>query len=82
MSKKETVEVTLKLPKPIADWFTDELTVNLEDRLVQELVEIVASQVDCDDPELLMNKYGLKPVFKEYGVLATYYMDSEAEENE
>jgi len=65
MSEIETVEVTLKLPKPINDWFTDQDTKNLADRLVQELVEIVASQVDSGDSRLILRKYGLKSVFKE-----------------
>jgi len=75
MSKEETVEVTLKLPKPIVEWFRDEDTKNLEDRLALELIEVAFSQVESEDAELLMRKYGLKQVFKDYGVLPSYYKD-------
>jgi len=79
MSKVETVEVTLRLPKPIAEWFKDEDTKNLEDRLTLELIGVVLSQVEADNAELHMRKYGLRQVFKDYGVLPSYYKDPEVE---
>lgn len=63
--KEEVVEVTLKLPKPVADWFRDG-TKNLEERLTAELVGVAWAQVDSADPKLLTKKYGLKPVFQRY----------------
>jgi len=72
---KDFVEVTLRLPKPIVDWFKDEDTKNLEDRLARELIEIVFSQVESGDPEMLMRKYGLRQIFKDCGVLPSYYKD-------
>jgi len=73
---EEYVEVTLKLPNPIVNWFKDEETKNLEDRLVRELIGIVAAEVDGVEAELIMGKFGLKQVFKDYDVLPSYYKDS------
>ena len=69
------VTVTLKIPKPIAEWYKDTRTGNLEDRLTLELVELVLSEVEGIQTELLMEKFGLKQVFKDYGVLPSYYKD-------
>ena len=68
MSAKETIEVTLKIPKQVADWFTDN-TGPLEERLTAELVELAYSQIDGSNIETLTAKYGLGPVFKKYGLL-------------
>ena len=87
MSKEtETVEVTLKLPKQIAkfikeSWSTD----NLEKTLTKEIVDLSYSQVEVEAnekgifPEELMKKYGLLPIFKQYGTLPGFYKEAEAE---
>jgi len=76
MSKQETVEVTLRLPKQVVEWFKDTSTESLEKRLEAELVEICYAQIDAATADLLIDKYGLRPVFKEYGLI------SEAKKNE
>jgi len=75
--EKDFVEVTLKLPKAVADYFRDNKEP-LEERLVKELVEVAFAQVETVNADVLMDKYGLKPVFKEYGVLPCYYEEDEA----
>jgi len=83
MTETETVEVTLKLPKPIAvfikeTWSTD----NLEETLTKEIVEMCVSQLEAEDEENaeeLLKKYDLLPIFKEYGVLPSYYLEAKTE---
>ena len=86
MNKTETVKVTLKLPKQIAEFIKDSWsTDNLEETLTKEIVSISYSQVDAEAnekgifPEELMKKYDLLPIFKKYGVLPSYYKEVEAE---
>lgn len=87
MSKEtKTIEVTLKLPKQIAEFIKDSWsTDNLEETLTKEIVSISYSQVDAEAnekgifPEELMKKYGLLPIFKDYGVLPSYIKEPEAE---
>jgi len=74
VSKEETVEVTIKLPKPIAEWYRYK-GEKLEERLTREIVELVLSEVEGIQSELLMEKFGLKQVFKDFGVLPDYYED-------
>ena len=62
------VEVTLRLPKQVVEWFKDQ-TENVEKRLTQEVVELAYAQIEGTGPEALMAKYGLKPVLKEYGLI-------------
>jgi len=69
MSKQETVEVILKLPKQVVEWFKDQ-TQNLEKRLEEEIVELAYAQIEGFGPEALMAKYDLKTVFKEYGLIS------------
>lgn len=74
MSKQETVEVTLKLPKAIVDFLGKE---NLEQRLTKDVIEGVLSQIEGDyfSPETVMANHGLKQIFKQYNVLPSYYKD-------
>lgn len=74
MSKEETVEVTLRLPKAIVDFLGKE---NLEQRLTKDVIEGVLSQIEGDyfSPETVMVNHGLKRIFKQYNVLPCYYKD-------
>ena len=80
MSKEETVEVTLKLPKRVVDFIRD-VEGKVEEYLVQCIVDLHVSYVEClasdtkEYPEKIMDQYGLRPVFKSYGVLPCYYRD-------
>ena len=73
MSEKE-IEVTLKIPKKVVDWFTDE-NAPLEKRLTAELVELCLSQIDGSTKDTLIAKYGLESVFKEYGLIPSSYKE-------
>ena len=80
--KQETVEVTLKLPKQIADFIKESWpTDNLEVTLTKEVVELCLSQIDADageeeiSPEELVKKYGLFSVFKQYGIIPSHYKE-------
>jgi len=80
MSEKETVEVTLKLPKQIAEYIKAEYpTDNLEETLTKDIVEDSLSQLEGEDDtettKALMKKYGLLPIFKQYGILPSYYRE-------
>jgi len=72
MSKQETVEVTLKLPKAVVDCIRA-LEGDPAKWIAHEIIELMVSYVECVNATQLMNKYGLKPVFKEHGVLPLYY---------
>lgn len=56
--------------------------------LAYTIVDLHMSYVEsiCDDtkeePGEIMDRYGLKPVFKEYGVLPSYYKDCQVRRNE
>jgi len=63
------VTVTLKVPKQVAEWFKDTYTETLEKRLTAELVEVCWAQIDAADHKVLIGKYGLGPVFKEYALI-------------
>ena len=74
MSETE-IEVTLKIPKQVAGWFTEE-TEPLEKRLTAELVELCLSQIDGSTKDTLIAKYGLESVFKEYGLIPSNYKEA------
>ena len=83
MNKPETVEVTLKLPKQITEFIKDSWdTDNLEETLTKEIVEISYAQLDADANEKgifqeeLIEKYGLLPIFKQYGTLPGSYKET------
>lgn len=84
MSKQETetVKVTLELPKPIAEYIKAEYpSDNLAETLTKGIVEDVLSSIEGDfdvDTEEEMRKRGFLPIFKQYGVLPTYYKEAEA----
>jgi len=67
MSEREFVEVTLKLPKPITEWFQHSQK-SLEKVLERVVVEHVYAEVDGVEPDLIMEKFGLKQIFKDYGL--------------
>ena len=79
--KIETVDVTLKLPKPLVNYY-GEGEESVEKRLTWELVEKAMGQVESIDAETLMDTFKLKPVFKAYDVLPDYYKDPETEPSE
>ena len=81
MSEKETVNITLKLPKAIVNYY-GEGEESVEKRLTWELVEKAMGQVESIDAETLMETFKLKPVFKAYDVLPDYYKDPETEPSE
>jgi hypothetical protein len=72
MSKQETVEVTIKLPKTVVDFIKD-MEGDVAEYVAYTIVDLMTSYVEGVNAEQLMAKYNLKPAFKEYGVLASYY---------
>lgn len=74
MSKQETVEVTLRLPKALVD-FIRTMEGDVEEYLAYTVVDLHMSYVEGIDAKMLMDHFKLKPVFKEYGVLPSYYGD-------
>jgi len=80
MSKQETAKVTLELPKEIVDFIKD-VEGDVQKYITHVVMELHVSYIEGlsidtgEDPETIMNKYGLKPVFKAYGVLPCYYRD-------
>lgn len=68
MSKEETVEVTLKLPKAIVDFLKDmqtTLNMTVEEYLVFSIIQAVGADLDTNDvfvpsPAELVERYGLK----------------------
>lgn len=71
----ETVEVTLELPKPIAEYIKESWsTDNLEETLTKETVILCLAQLDADAndqgilPREIISKYNLLPIFKKFGV--------------
>ena len=85
MSKEETVEVTIKLPKAIVDFIKDQEGKDVSGYITHCIMELHVSYLENvsdetgEDAETVMNQYNLKPVFKEYGVLPCYYKQPEAE---
>ena len=82
MSKEEKVEVTLKLPKAVVDFIKSvDKPESLEEYLVQQIVETMQSYVEMLEctAGLLMNRFNLGPVFKEYGVFPDYQGKAETE---
>jgi len=84
LSKKtETVKVTLELPKKITEFIKAEYpSDNLEETLTKGIIEDCLSSIEGDfdtEPEEAINKYGLLPIFKQYGVLPKYYKEAETE---
>lgn len=86
MSKEkiETVEVSLKLPKAVVDFIKAvDKPESLEKYLEHLIVENTQSYTELLESTsgLIMEKFELTPVFKEYGVLPSY-RDKEAEKHE
>ena len=72
MSKQETVEVTVKLPKAIVDCIRD-MEGDPAKWISKQIIDLLVSYIECVDETQLMDKYDLKPVFREHGVLPCYY---------
>lgn len=77
MSKQETVEVTLKLPKAIMDFLKDmapSIEMTVEEYLTYSIIQAVAADVDTFDVfvptwKQIVDKYGLAPTLKRYNAV-------------
>jgi len=72
MNGEETVEVTVKLPKAVVDLIRD-MEGDPAKWISQEILDLMVSYIESVNATQLMDKYNLKPVFKEHGVLPPYY---------
>jgi len=63
MSKVETVEITVKVPK-LAIEYLGKIYGNAVEWLEYAIVDCVRADIDAIDPERLVDMFGLKPVFK------------------
>jgi len=77
MSKQETVEITVKLPKAIVDYLKC-MKSDVAEYIQSSVVGYIQADIEFEHmhpilPEKVMEKYGLKTIFKEYGVLPCYY---------
>ena len=81
MSKEQFETVTLRLPKQVVDFIRDRESKDVQKYLEYCIVDLHMSDVECvcqdtmEDPEEVMDWYGLKPVFRAFGVLPSYYKD-------
>lgn len=80
---EKTVKITLDLPTRIAEFIKDSWPTNdLGKTITKEMVELCISQIEADAnaeairPEQLIKKYGLFSVFKQYGVIQSYYSEA------
>ena len=77
MSEKETVDVTLKLPKAIVDFLKDSertLEMTVEEYLTYSIIQTVAADIDTFDVfvpswKQIVDKYGLGPTLKRYNAV-------------
>ena len=79
--KLETVDVTLKLPKAIIDFIKAvDQPKSLEEYLTSHTVETMQSYLEMleSSPGVLMERFKLKPVFKQYDVLPSYAEEAKA----
>ena len=82
MSKEETVEVTIKVPKAIVE-FLRALGENVlgekpEEYMVRQIVDSIAADLEADaffDPKEFVRKFNLLPVFEKYGVSPSCHID-------
>jgi len=80
MSKQETVEVTLKLPKAIVD-FLKAMGVDVEEYLTRTIVDNVEADLEADTfyyPKQLVEKHNLMPVFRKFNISVSNYINPEA----
>jgi len=73
----EKVKLTIELPKALVDFIqTVDTPESLEKYLENHIVETMQSYVELLESSagILTERLGLKPVFKEYGVLPSYVM--------
>ena len=86
MSEKvETVDVSLKLPKAVIDFIKAvDQPESLEEYLTSHTVETMESYVEMleSSPGILMERFNLKPVFKQYDVLPHYAEEAKAPQEE
>jgi len=69
---QETVEVTLKLPKVVVDFWRDQKD-NLEEGLAAEIVDLCYAALEAVTPGMIADKYpGLRETFKKYGLDTKY----------
>ena len=77
MTKDDTVEVTLRLPKNIVS-FLEDMGENLEEYIVYVMVDNIAAGLDADawvDPKHWVNKHKLMPIFKKHEIPVSSYID-------
>ena len=66
--------MTVKIPKAVVDFIKD-MEGDVEKYVAYTIVDLMFSYVESVNAEQLMDRYDLKSVFKEYGVLPCYYGD-------
>lgn len=76
MSKQETVEVTLKLPKAIVDYLRED-EKSIEETLAHEIVDVVRQDVEACTGEDVAEILNLTSIFKEYGMWANKRMSKQ-----
>jgi len=77
MSKQETVEVTIKVPKRIVNFLKDYekgFDMTLEEYCLHAIIQMVGTDIDAIDlalgpAETIVENYGLEIVLKEYNAL-------------
>ncbi len=77
----ETVDVTLKLPKCLAD-FLNAHVENLEEWLVDEIVNHVHGQLEAEvffNPKEAVKKYNLMPLFNAHEITVSSVIDPDRE---
>ena len=67
--KEEYVEVTVKLPIQIANYLKAFSEEDLTKAVTFLVVDHVRADVDAATSEIVMEAYGLEPIFKKYGVI-------------
>jgi len=80
MSKQETVEITLTLPKAIVD-FLKSMNVDVEEYIIHNVIGVIAADLEADTfycPKELVEKHSLMPVFREFNISVSSYVNPEA----
>jgi len=79
MSEKETVEVTVKLPKAIVD-FLKSMNVDVEEYIVHNVVGVIEADLEADTfyyPKQLVEKHNLMTVFRKFNISVSSYVNPE-----
>ncbi len=66
---EKTVKVTVELPKNVVEWFKESETESIKKILEYRLIELCHSEVDGITPDVIISKFALEPIFKEYGLM-------------